>query len=44
MLNRSLIALFVLLASSAFPQARPGPDDTTKLLQALADAPGPPRL
>lgn len=42
MLNRSLIALFVLLASSAFPQARPGPDDTTKLLQALADAPGPP--
>src|SRR5690348_6537700 len=42
MLNRSLIALFVLLASFAFPQNRPDNDDTTKLLQSLADAPGPP--
>jgi putative aminopeptidase FrvX len=42
MLNRSLIALFVLLASFAFPQARPDSDDTAKLLQALADASGPP--
>jgi putative aminopeptidase FrvX len=42
MLNRSLIALFVLLASFAFPQARADSDDTAKLLQALADASGPP--
>ena len=42
MLKHSLTALFVLLASFAFPQTRPDNNDTTKLLQSLADAPGPP--
>ena len=42
MLKCSLTALFVLLATFNFAQTRPESDDTTKLLQALADAPGPP--
>lgn len=42
MLKCSLTALFVLLATFNFAQTRPESDDTTKLLQTLADAPGPP--
>ena len=41
MLRRSFIALFLLIASFAFPQTRVERDDTVKLLQSLADAAGP---
>ena len=41
MMRRSFIALFLLIASFAFPQTRAERDDTVKLLQSLADAPGP---